>query len=111
MTLLIRKGLVLTLLSIHLARSSSVPGGRFPPGDGCRWLLNRTAGHWHSVKLFEHTLTVRSERSRASGEVEELARRASGGLRLRCATLRPNGKGRQRVRKCANLLWFDLVKV
>src|SRR5262249_15302030 len=55
--------------------------------------LNRTTGHWHSVALFENTQAVRSERSRASGEVEEPAGRGSGGLRLRCATLRPNGKG------------------
>ena len=56
----------------------------------------------------ERTQTVRSERSRASGEVEEQAGRGSGGLRLRCATLRPNGKDRQRVRKCTNLLRSDL---
>ena len=55
--------------------------------------LNRTTGHWYSVKLFEKTLAVRSERSRASGEVEEQAGRESGGLRLRSATLRPNDKG------------------
>src|SRR5215467_14214681 len=55
--------------------------------------LNRTTGHWHSVTLFENTQADRSERSRVSGEVEEQARRGSGGLRLRYATLRPNGKG------------------
>ena len=55
--------------------------------------LNRTTRHWYSVKLCENTLAVRSERSRASGEVEEQAGRESGGLRLRSATLRPNGKG------------------
>ena len=55
--------------------------------------LNQTTGHWYSVKLFEKTLAVRSERSRASGEVEEQARRGSGGLRLRSVTLRPNGDG------------------
>jgi len=54
--------------------------------------LNRTTGHWYSVKLFEKTLAVRSKRSRASGEVEEQAERESGGLRLRSAALRPNGK-------------------
>ena len=54
--------------------------------------LNRTTGHWYSVKLFENTLAVRSKRSRA-GEVEEQAERESGGLRLRSAALRPNGKG------------------
>jgi hypothetical protein len=55
--------------------------------------LNRTTGHWYSVKLFEKTLAVRSKRSRASGEVEEQAERESGGLRLRSATRRPNDKG------------------
>src|SRR5215475_13412129 len=45
------------------------------------------------MTLFENTQAVRSERSRASGEVEEQAGRGSGGLRLRCATLRPNGQG------------------
>ena len=60
----------------------------------CRQLnLNQTTGHWYSMKLFEKTQAVRSERSRASGEVEEQAGRESGGLRLRSATLRPNGKG------------------
>jgi hypothetical protein len=54
--------------------------------------LNRTTGHWYSEKLCEYTLAVRSERRRSSGEVEEQAGRESGGLRLRCATLRPNGK-------------------
>jgi len=44
------------------------------------------------VKLCEKTLAVRSKRSRASGEVEEQAERESGGLRLRSAALRPNGK-------------------
>jgi len=46
---------------------------------------------WPPVR--EKPLAVRSERSRASGEVEEQAGRESGGLRLRCATLRPNGAG------------------
>ena len=55
--------------------------------------LNRTTRHWYSVKLFENTLAVRSERSRTSGEVEEQAGRDYGGLRLRSATLGPNGKG------------------
>ena len=55
--------------------------------------LNQTTGHWYSMKLFEKTQAVRSERSRASGEVEEQARRGFGSLRLRCATLRPNVKG------------------
>ncbi len=49
--------------------------------------------HWHSVARVEKTLTVRSERSRARGEVEEQAGREAGSLRLRCATRRPNGKG------------------
>ena len=44
------------------------------------------------MKLCENTPAVRSERSRASGEVEEQATSGSGSLRLRCATLRPNGK-------------------
>jgi len=44
------------------------------------------------MKLLEKTPAVRSERSRASGEVEEQATSGSGSLRLRCATLRPNGK-------------------
>ena len=55
--------------------------------------LNQTTGHWYSVTHIEKTLTVRSERSRASGEVEEQAGRDSSGLRLRSATLRPNGDG------------------
>src|SRR5262245_26615885 len=55
--------------------------------------LNQTTGHWYSVKLFENTPTVRSERSRASGEVEEQAGHESESLRLRSATLRPNGQG------------------
>ena len=45
------------------------------------------------MELFEKTLAVRSERSRTSGEVEEQAGHDYGGLRLRSATLRPNGKG------------------
>jgi hypothetical protein len=45
------------------------------------------------MKLCEHTQAVRSECSRASGAVEEQARRGVGSLRLRCAPLRPNGKG------------------
>jgi hypothetical protein len=55
--------------------------------------LNRTTRHWYSVAQREKTLTVRSERSRVSGAVEEPARRESSGLRLRCATLRPNRAG------------------
>jgi hypothetical protein len=55
--------------------------------------LNRTTGHWYSVKLCENTLAVRSKRSRASGEVEEQAEREAGGLRLRSAPLRPTGTG------------------
>ena len=55
--------------------------------------LNQTTGHWYSVKLFEKTLLVQSERSRASDEVEEQARPWFGGLRLRPVTLRPNGDG------------------
>ena len=43
------------------------------------------------MKLYENTLTVRSDQSRTSGEAEEQARCESGGLRLRCATLSPNG--------------------
>jgi hypothetical protein len=43
------------------------------------------------MKLCENTLTVRSERSRASGEVEEQAGRESGGLRLHSTMLKPNG--------------------
>ena len=53
--------------------------------------LNQTTGHWDSVAHVEKTQAVRSERSRASGEVEEHAGHESAGLRLRCATLRPNG--------------------
>jgi len=45
------------------------------------------------VAHLEKTLTVRSERGRASGEVEEQAGREFSGLRLRYATLRPNGDG------------------
>jgi hypothetical protein len=56
-------------------------------------LLEQTTGHWYSVAHGERTLAVRSERSRASGEVEEQAGCESGGLRLRFATLRPNGDG------------------
>src|SRR5215813_8803081 len=55
--------------------------------------LNRTTGHWYTAELFEKTLAVRSERSRASGEVEERLCRRADGLRLRSATLRPNGEG------------------
>ena len=44
------------------------------------------------MKLLEKTPAVRSERSRASGAVEEQATSGPGSLRLRCATLRPNGK-------------------
>jgi len=54
-------------------------------------LINQTTGHWYSVAPIEKTLTVRSERSRASGEVEEQAGREFSGLRLRYATLGPNG--------------------
>ena len=56
-------------------------------------VLNQTTGHRYSVAHVEKTLAVRSERSRASGEVEEQAGRELDGLRLRCATLRPNGDG------------------
>ena len=55
-------------------------------------ILNRTTGHWHSVKLCENTLAVRSERSRASGEAGDQAGRKAGSLRLRSARLKPNGK-------------------
>src|SRR5512145_3167334 len=55
--------------------------------------LNQTTGHWYSMKLCENTQAVRSECSRASGAVEEQARRGVGSLRLRGATLRPNGQG------------------
>ena len=47
---------------------------------GARYVLNRTTGHWYSVELFEKTLAVRSERSRASSEVGEQAGRKAGGL-------------------------------
>jgi hypothetical protein len=55
--------------------------------------LNQTAGHWYSMKLCENTSAVRSDRSHASGKGEEQARRGAASLRLRCATLRRNGKG------------------
>jgi hypothetical protein len=54
--------------------------------------LNRTTGLWHTVAQGEKTQAVRSERCRASGEVEERAVSGFSGLRLRCATLRPNGE-------------------
>jgi transposase len=54
--------------------------------------LNQTTRLWHSVAQVEKTQAVRSERSRASGEVEERNTNGLSGLRLRCATLRPNGK-------------------
>src|SRR4029450_1380750 len=44
------------------------------------------------MKLCENTLTDRSERSRASGEVEEQAGRESGGLRLHSTMLKPNSQ-------------------
>jgi hypothetical protein len=44
------------------------------------------------MKLCENTLTVRSEHSCASGEVEEQAGRESGGLRLHSTMLKPNGQ-------------------
>jgi hypothetical protein len=53
--------------------------------------LNQTTGQWYGEAHIEKTQTVRSERSRASGEVEEQAGREARGLRLRSATLRPNG--------------------
>ncbi|HJY83369.1 MAG TPA: DUF1329 domain-containing protein [Candidatus Binatia bacterium] len=47
---------------------------------------------------------------RVSGEVEERDPSRLAGLRLRFATLRPNGCSfAQKVRLCANLLWGDLV--
>ena len=55
--------------------------------------LNQTTGHCYSVAHIEKILTVRSKRSRASGEVKEQAGRESSGRRLRTATLRPNGDG------------------
>jgi hypothetical protein len=55
------------------------------------FLLNQTTGHWNSVAQVEKTQAVRSERSRASGEVEECNSNRATGLRLRSATLRPNG--------------------
>jgi choline dehydrogenase-like flavoprotein len=54
--------------------------------------LNQTTGLWHTVAQGEKTQAVRSERRRASGEVEERAVSGFSGLRLRCATLRPNGE-------------------
>ena len=60
---------------------------------GIRPRLNQTTEHWDSVTHVEKTQAVRSERSRASGEVEEHAGHESAGLRLRCAPLRPNGDG------------------
>jgi hypothetical protein len=52
--------------------------------------LNQTTGLWHSGAQGEKTQAVRSERGRASGEVEERAASGLSGLRLRCATLRTN---------------------
>jgi hypothetical protein len=49
------------------------------------WPLNQTTGLWHSAAQVEQTLAVRSERSRASGEVEERAASGLPGLRLRPA--------------------------
>jgi hypothetical protein len=56
------------------------------------FLLNQTTRLWHPAAQGEKTQAVRSERSRPSGEVEERAASGLSGLRLRCATLRPNGK-------------------
>jgi hypothetical protein len=56
------------------------------------WSLNQTTGHWDSVAHVEKTQTVRSERSRVSGEVEECHAGGALVLRLRCATLRTNGE-------------------
>jgi hypothetical protein len=44
------------------------------------------------MKLCENTLAVRSERSWASDEAGDQAGRKVGGLRLRSALLKPNGK-------------------
>jgi hypothetical protein len=54
-------------------------------------VLNQTTGRWNSAAHVEKTQTVRSERSRVSGEVEECHAGGDLVLRLRCATLRTSG--------------------
>ena len=72
-------------------------------------VLIRTTRHWYSATLLEGRSPVRSERSRVSGGVEEgVDDHGFAGLRLRYATLRPNGNSSTAVRKCTNLLRSDL---
>jgi hypothetical protein len=76
--------------------------------------LNQTTRYSYTSSLTVVPVAVRSERSRASGEVEERDLSGSAGLRLPLrqaqGTLRPNGCSfAQKVRLCANLLWFDLA--
>jgi hypothetical protein len=47
--------------------------------------LNQTTGLWHTVAQVEKIQAVRSERRRASGEVEERDTSGLPGLRLRSA--------------------------
>jgi catechol 2,3-dioxygenase-like lactoylglutathione lyase family enzyme len=94
--------LTLNEQTVWLMKVAAGPDGRLTRDYGRHWtpihldFLNQTTGHWYRMAHGEKTLAVRAERSRASGEVEAQAGRACGGLRLRCATLRPNGDGLNR---------------
>jgi hypothetical protein len=77
-----------------------------------RWLweaLNRTTQHSYTSSPAVVPVAVRPERSKAKSKASKPARIALFDFAADAATLRANGCGfAQKVRLCANLLWFDL---
>jgi len=72
--------------------------------------LAQTTLHPHTSSLALVPFTVQPERSEAESKAGKLARIALFDFAADAATLRANGCGfAQKVRLCANLLWFDLA--
>jgi hypothetical protein len=73
-------------------------------------VLNQTTRHSYTSSLAVVPVAVRPERSAAKSKASKPARTALFDFAADAATLRANGCGfAQKVRLCANLLWFDLA--
>ena len=71
--------------------------------------LNQTTGRWYSMKLCENTPAVRSAVAVPVAKSKSKLGASPVAIRLHSATLSRMAKTPQQVRKCTNLLWFDLA--
>ena len=75
-------------------------------------MLNQSTRDSYTPSLVGGTIIARPERSVAKSKASKPARTALFDFAADAATLRANGCGfAQKVRLCANLLWFDLERL